>query len=70
MRLDSLARFGQRDRIAPMQQQSNIFRGDLLSYCPADSPAGASDQISLHKVEQASSLLLAKHTPEDYVTFS
>src|SRR5947207_7176116 len=57
MRLDSLARFGQRDRITSMQQQSNIFRGDLLSYCPADSPAGAGDQISFH-VTQTSCLIV------------
>src|SRR5439155_15908231 len=55
-RLDGLACLREGNRIAPVQEQHSVFRGEFLSDCTSDSPASACDQITLHKLAAKLSL--------------
>src|SRR6266481_3312531 len=48
-RLDSLARFRESDRVAPVQEQNRILCSKLLGNGTADSAAGACDEVTLHE---------------------
>src|SRR6266436_9992344 len=47
-RLDSLARFRESDRVAPVQEQNRILCSKLLGNGTADSAARACDEVTLH----------------------
>ena len=48
VRLDRLARLRQSNRVAPVQKQLHVFRGNLLRYRATNAAARACDKITLH----------------------